>query len=273
MGWSMLLRKKFFKWSVVLGIVFSPLGARADNSICISASAFLAQNNMTAQDGTMMVATVNSPRAAWSVASGGSPVVVPSQASQVFLAYFVNRPGASAGAVAARISLKTASASERTNDVQVYRRAIDRGTNRCEPRGRAMVDRSVKINEYMDYHDRAGGGVSSTLEDFHFKYPTDTACVKTNNQDSVSSFQFEDVMRTEGDTFVARNLSFVSSAFAVKINHEFSALRSELHYQRDGSPACIGLFVPLNRSPQASVVINEQGFGSFPARKSWLIGH
>ncbi len=138
------------------------------------------------------------------------------------------------------------------------------------------MDRKARVNEYIDYHDPNVGTLSSTLEDFHFKYPQETGCARTNDRSNLASFQFEDVMRTEGDTFIARNFSFTGTAFAVpafKIKHEFSTLRSELNYRANGSATCVGLFVPFGRSKQAAVVINEQGFGTFPASKSWLIGH
>lgn len=273
------LRAGLSKWIAIvsLGLSFVQCPTQAwaglDDSICAAASAFLAQRGMAASDGLMMFATVNAANAGWTPAPVGSPVVLPSQANQAFLAYFINRPGAPVGAIAARISLKIASLSEkRVNYVDVYRRAIDRGTNSCEPRGLAKIDRQVKVNAYIDFHDPSAGGVNSTLEDFHFKYPREAGCAKTNDRAVVSSFQFEDVMRTEGDNVIARYFPVTGTALAqFKVNHEFSALRSELHYP--GSPACIGLFVPLHRSPQASVVINEQGFGTFPTRKNWLIGH
>jgi len=254
-----------------------PMTARSasEDTICITASAFLTKNQMSLQDGMLVVATSNSPNAQWSAAPLGSPVALPIQTTAAYLAYFLNRPNVPAGAIAARVSLRVASETDKTNYVNVYRRAIVRGSNSCERRGRAAIDRQVRVNEYIDYHDPNVGTLSSTLEDFHFKYPQDGGCARTSDRSNIASFQFEDVMRTEGDTFVARNFSFAGTAFALpefKIRHEFSMLRSELHYRANGSLTCVGLFVPLGRSPQASVVINEQGFGTFPTSKSWLIG-
>lgn len=265
------------KWTGRVGLALAlmqyPSGVSADE-ICDAAKTFLAQRKMPASNGLMMYATERLAKASWIAASAGSPIVVPSQINEVYLAYFTNRPEAPAGAIAARVSLKIANANARTNYVDVYRRAIDRGTNSCEPRGRAEISRQVRLNAYIDFHDPVAGGVNSTLEDFHFKYPREAGCARTNDRAVVSSFQFEDVMRTQGDNVVARYLPFTGTTFAqFKINHEFSALRSELHYRTSGSSACIGLFVPLNRSRQASVVINEQGFGTFPTHQNWLINH
>jgi hypothetical protein len=260
---------------IICGVSFAGLPVTAwsagDNSICAAASAFLTRNQMPIQDGILMIASASSPSANWSAAPAGFPVTLSNQVTAAYLAYFLNRPNAPAGAVAARISLRVASEAEKTNYVDVYRRAIDRGSNRCEPRGRAMVDRRVRVNEYMDYHDQNAGALSSTLEDFHFKYPQDVGCARTNDLSNIRSFQFEDVTRTQGDTFIARAFPITGTAFA--ITHQFSTLRSELHYRANGDVTCVGLFVPLGRSPQASVVISEQGFGAFPASKSWLIGH
>jgi hypothetical protein len=233
-----------------------------DNSICIAASAFLAQNRIPIQDGMLLISGTNSPNANWSASTMGPQLTLPTQFTAAYLAYFLNRPNAPAGAIAARISLQVLSEAEKTNYVDVYRRAIDRGSNRCEPRGRATVDRRVRVNEYIDYHDPNAGALSSTLDN--------SGCARTNDLSNIRSFQFEDVTRTQGDTFIARTFPITGTAFA--ITHHFSTLRSELHYRADGGVTCIGLFVPLGRSPQASVVISEQGFGTFPASNSWLIG-
>jgi hypothetical protein len=272
------LDAKFLRWIsgtvCAASIVGAPVSAwsAAGDSICIAATAYLAQSQIPPQDGMLVVATTNSPTAPWTAATLGFPITLPSQATAAYLAYFLSRPYAPAGAIAARIALQVADSSEKTNYVNVYRRAINRGSNRCEPRGRATVDRLARVNEYIDYHDPNVGALSSTLEDFHFKYPQEeTACARTNDQANIRSFQFEDVTRTEGDTFIARTFPITGTAFA--ITHRFATLRSELHYRVDGTTTCVGLFVPLARSPQASVVINEQGFGTFPVRKSWLIGH
>jgi hypothetical protein len=252
-------------------MTFSPLAAwsAGDNAICAAASAFLAKSQMPVQDGMVLIASVNPPNVNWFADAIGSRFTLPTQFPAAYLAYFINRPNAPAGAIAARISLQVLSPADKTNYVNVYRRAIDRGSNRCEPRGRAAIDRTVRVNEYIDYHDPNVGTLSSTLEDFHFKYPQDAGCARTNDPSNVRSFQFEDVTRTQGDTFVARMFPITGTAFA--INHNFSMLRSELHYRADGGVACIGLLVPLGRSPQASVVLSEQGFGSFPVSKTWLI--
>ena len=176
------------------------------------------------------------------------------------------------GAVSARVSV-LGDRKSATNYVDLYRSEIARGTNRCEPRGRpALLERRVRVNEYIDYHDPNVGGLSSTLEDFHFGYPVDpNRCVQTNDPSTVRAFQFNDVTRTQNDTFIARTFPIAGSAFAV--THDFSIFRSELHYRAsvDTAGTCVGFVVPLAGYQQANFVINEIGFGALPSPKWWLI--
>ena len=247
-----------------------PLG----NQICSAATAYLVKNQMPIQDGMLLVSDRGLSNATWSPAAVESRVVLPAQSSEAYVAYFMSRPFSVTGAVSAKVSLEIVKAqNNKTNYVDVYRPAIDPGTNSCDRRGRASIERRVRVNEYMDYHDPNVGMLSSTLEDFHFKYPRDDGrCARTNDPSTINAFQFEGVRRTQGDTFIARTFSIVGTAFA--IDHNFSMLRSELHYRAnvDSAGTCVGFMVPLGGAPQASFVINEHGFGAFPSSKRWFIG-
>jgi hypothetical protein len=262
--------------AIVIGIASLTTGAVAarplGDQICSAAAAYLAKSQMPIQDGMLLVSARGS--ATWSPAAIESRFSLPAQSSEAYLAYFMSRSYSATGAVSAKISLEIVKAeNDKTNYVDVYRPAIDPGTNSCERRGRASIQRRVRVNEYMDYHDPSVGMLSSTLEDFHFKYPQDDGrCARTNNPSHINAFQFEGVRRTQGDTFIARTFSIVGTAFA--IDHNFSVLRSELHYRAnvDSAGTCVGFVVPLGASPQASFVINEHGFGGFPSSKRWFIG-
>jgi hypothetical protein len=246
--------------------------------ICNAASLFAARNGIRPTDRMMLWnSTLNG--SAWRPAPipalGVSELRAPKDIDRVYLAYFVVRTGASSGAVSAKISLSGSSNAKPTNQIELYRSAIDGRENRCERRGRRVFEnRYVRVNEYMDYHDLTRGGLNSTLEDFHFSYPVDpTLCLQTNAPQARETYQFDDVKRTSGDTFIARNFSITGTAYAV--NHPFSKLRSELHYRSraDEPVACVGFDIPLNGSSQASVVTHDHGFGSFgyPVRRAWLI--
>lgn len=260
---------------ITASLAAGPVAARPlGDQICSAATAYLAKNQIPIQDGMLLVSGRGLSNATWSSAAIESRFLLPSQSSEAHLAYFMSRPFTVTGAVSAKVSLEIVKGqNNKTNHVDVYRPAIVPGTNSCERRGRASIERRVRVNEYIDYHDPNVGMLSSTLEDFHFKYPQDDGrCARTNNPSNINAFQFEGVRRTQGDTFVARTFSIVGTAFA--IDHNFSILRSELHYRANvsSSGTCVGFMIPLGGSPQASFVINEHGFGGFPSSKRWFIG-
>lgn len=233
-------------------------------AICQSAVAFLLKIQQAPQNGTVLVA-VGNWEDGWTPKHYDSRIVVSPSVRQVYLAYLVNRPYSPAGgAISIKISrAEVEGRNDRTNYVDLYRSAIERGNNSCEPRGRRQTDRQVRVNEYIDYHN--GGGISSKLEDFHFRYPKeDGDCQRTDNTASIRGFQFENVDRTKDDTILARNFSFVGTAYAV--GHKFSMLKSELHYRSkvaSQAGTCVGMYVPIDRSPKINIVVTEQGFGGF----------
>jgi len=268
-----LARKARLSSTVMLiaSLIPWPATARSlGDTICSAAASFLARERIPIQDGMVLIAGRGSPT--WSISAIESRTTLPPQFSEAYLAYFMSRSYPATGAVSAKISLAIANPADKTNYVDVYRPAIEPGTNSCERRGRATIDRRVRVNQYIDYHDPNIGTLNSTLEDFHFRYPRDdNRCARTNDPSAVRAFQFEGVDRTQGDTFVARTFSITGTAFA--IGNSFSTIRSELHYRPnvDTAGTCVGFSVPLGGSPQASVVINEHGFGGFPSGKRWLI--
>lgn len=263
--------------AAVIGVITSTVGPTAarplGDQICSAATAFLVKSQMPIQDGMLLISGRLS-NTAWSPAAIESRFLLPPQFPEAYLAYFMSRPFSATGAVSAKVSLEIVKAqNNRTNYVDVYRPAMDPRTNSCERRGRASIERRVRVNEYLDFHDPNVGMLSSTLEDFHFKYPRDDGrCARTNDPSTINAFQFEGVRRTQGDTFIARTFSIVGTAFAV--DHNFAMLRSELHYRTNVNSAgtCVGFKVPLGGSPQASFVLNEHGFGGFPSSKRWFIG-
>lgn len=255
---------------------FSPEG------VCAAAVAFLSARQTSLQDRSLLISSNLSARdwtwAPPSLLFGASEFSVRSDADWVYLAYFLVRDASDAGAISAKISVLTSTEEKPTNYIDLYRPEIKRGTNRCERRGRASIaNRSVRVNQYIDYHDPNVGGVNSDLEDFHFSYPAgDKDCLSTSAVPTLKAFKFDNVERTEGDTFIARNFSFIGTAYAV--GHKFSFLRSELHYRTsaDLNGTCIGFAIPLGGAPQASLAIHELGFGTYagvPIRRSWLIHH
>ena len=254
------------------GLPASGLASQSDD-ICASAAAYLSRNPQAAQNGTVLVAIDKYWENGWTPKQYDSKVTVRPGVQQVFLAYLINRPYApAAGAVTVKISrAEVEGSNERSNYVDIHRSEILRDTNSCEPRGRRQRDQQVRVNEYIDYHN--GTGISSKLEDFHFRYPKeDGACQRTDNPESRRRFQFDNVERTKDDTFVARNLSFLGTAYAV--GHKFSMLKTELHYRSkvvSQTGSCIGIRVPIERSPQTNVVVTEQGFGGFLSGQSLTI--
>jgi len=260
----------------------APAGAQPPSEmICTSATRYLAVNQLPIKNGMMLTTSDYRNSASWQAAAAptlgtlvdtNSPQIkVSGEVGQIYLAYFMARYFPSTGAVSAKVSVVD-DAKNPTNYVDVYRPPIARGEDRCEPRGRAQIERRVRVNEYIDYHDPAAGGLSSTLEDFHFSYPVDeTHCRRTNDQSTVAAFQFDGVTRTKNDSYIARIFPIVGTAYAV--THNFAILRSELHYRAnvDSAGTCIGFVVPLSRYKQANFVVNEIGYGSMPVPEGWLI--
>ena len=246
--------------------------AGPSDAICQSAAAYMSRNQLVPQNGTVLVAVGNYEKG-WAPTQYGSRITVAPAVQQVFLAYLINRPYSPAsGAVSVKVSREEIEGSnDRSNYVALYRSEIARESNSCEPRGRRERERQVRVNEYIDYHN--GVGISSTLEDFHFRYPKENGdCQRTDNLASRRDFQFDNVQPTKDDTFIARNLSFVGTAYAV--GHKFSMLKTELHYRSkeiSQTGSCIGILVPVGRSPKTNVVVTEQGFGGFLSGQSLTI--
>ena len=269
---------------VACGILWAaPVGAQnPSEQICALSTAFLAKKQLPIQNGMLLAIDGSGSGDLWKSANPPSygptdpnnpQLTVSHDRGQVSLAYFMTQYYPSTGAILAKVSVQ-GDAKTASNYVDVYRPAIARGANRCEPRGRATVERRVRVNEYIDYHDPNAGGLSSTLEDFHFSYPTGTnQCAQTNDSATIRTFQFDGVTRTQGDSFISRNFSIVGTAFA--ITHSFSILRAELHYRAnvDAAGTCVGFVLPLSGYHSANFVINELGFGSSPVPKAWLISH
>jgi hypothetical protein len=255
------------------GLPASGLARSPSDAICESAAAYLSRSQIAPQNGSVLVAIGNYWDNGWAPKQYDSTITVPSTVRQVYLAYLINRPySPAAGAISVKISrLEVEGSNDRSNYVDLHRSEIARDTNSCAPRGRRQRDEQVRVNEYIDYHN--GSGISSTLEGFHFQYPKeDGVCQRTDNLASRRDFQFDGVKPTQGDTFVARNLSLVGTAYAV--GHEFSMLRSELHYRSKAvsqTGTCIGINVPIGRSVKTNVVVTEQGFGGFLSGQSLTI--
>jgi hypothetical protein len=243
------------------------LPARAQtisDKICTAAQAHLARTGELVAPTFLAAASLNSR--AWQAISApvtGASVGAASGVNVLYVAYVRPKAFEDAGAVAVRIAVPAGEYGKPTNEVEVYRPAIARGTNRCEPVGRYEIDTTVRLNQYIDYHADGGGRANSTLEDFHFSYPVyPRNCVKTDRGSLRRTFAFgSEVTRTQGDTLAQRYLRFIGPAYGV--THKFARLRSELHYRPAAqlTAACIGFTVPLNRDP-ATVTIGDYGFGS-----------
>jgi len=242
--------------------------------ICASAAASLGQASAITSDGAVLIST---DMQVWHRASSeefGSNKVDPN-ASTVFIAYLIAREQANSGALAVRISRKISNENEKTNSVSIYRPEIAQGENPCESRRRREIDRTVTVNQYIDFHESRG--INSDLEAFHFHYLNNNKCEDTKSPDHLPVFKFEDVKRTSGsDGVLARNFSFMVPAFAMPgfaINHKFSMLRAELHYRksvnRDGT--CFSFSVPFGSSREMRFVGSEIGFGRSDATRSWMI--
>ncbi len=175
----------------------------------------------------------------------------------LYVAYLRQSWTGDAGALSVRIAAPAENGRPRTNQVELLRPAIRRGVNRCEPRGRRTIDRTVRVNQYIDYHRR--DAMNSSLEDFHFAYPTtDRSCTRTDRKEAKESYLFENVERSAGDSFIARNFRFIGPAYGV--THNYGSLRSELHYRAPDRPGlvCAGFRVDLTTIP-TEIAVQEHG--------------
>lgn len=242
----------------------APAGAQTDSdSICAAVRTQLAG---TALPGPSFFAAASANSRSWKQVSApfrAANLAAAANVDVLYVAYVRPTTFDAAGAVAVRIAVPAGEHGRPTNDVEVYRPAIARGLNRCEPKGRREIDRIVRLNRYIDYHSDAGGGIHSTLEDFHFSYPVyPRNCVRTDAGARRTTFAFgNDVTRTQGDTWAQRNLRFIRPAYAV--THKYARLRSELHYRPAAQldVTCIGFTIPLKKNP-ATVSVTDHGFGS-----------
>jgi hypothetical protein len=254
-----------FTGIVVLSLHAVPANAQTmSDKICAAVQGHLARS--AALSGPTFLAAASLGSRSWQPVSApvnGASVGAAANVDVLYVAYLRPRPFEEAGAISVRIAVPVGERGRPTNDVEVYRPAIARGLNRCEPRGRHEIDRTVRLNQYIDYHAEAGGRANSTLEDFHFSYPLyPRSCIRTDRGLLRRTFAFgSDVTRTQGDTVAQRYFRFTTPAYGV--THKYARLRSELHYRPAAqlSVACIGFTVPLNRNP-ATVTIGDYGFGS-----------
>jgi hypothetical protein len=248
-------------------------------TICAAAAAYLRQTGTPPQDGMLLATNRITSGSSWKrepdLILGKSEIKVSENIDKVYISYFLSRDTPTAGALSARIALLITDARDRTNYIDVFRPAIARGYNRCEPRGRVELERRVRVNEYIDYHDPAARGVSSTLEDFHFSYPVGAdgtgSCKRTDDAKTSKSFLFENVSKTKNESLISRLFSITGTAYA--INHDFSILRSELHYRQGAASlaTCFGFLVPVGNAQKAQFVINLHGFDDEAVPKTWII--
>jgi hypothetical protein len=260
--------------SALATILLLPAGPAAaqqtlSDKICAAARAHL--RNLPAQPlFATFLASANFRKGDWTQVSPGQlaakNVANGNHASALYMAYIRPTHFDAAGALSVRIAIPAEGKVQPTNEVEIYRPAIAPGLNRCEPRGRKTIDRSVRVNQYIDYHAR--GAANSSLEDFHFAYPVQTrTCFRTDRtQRSRDSHLFEDVRPTQGDSFFGRNFRFITPAYA--IGHTYASLRSELHYRPSAQlgVSCVGFKVALTDAP-AKVRVHEHGFYT-----QWLLG-
>jgi hypothetical protein len=259
--------------SVVTGAA-QPLSYR----ICMAAQEYLARTRTPLGEDMLLWSDSLSKYDVWGQLVRDSTNSVGRDVHTVYLAYLFRGEGfrfEPAGAVSIKMSVIQAPGTTKTPVIELYRPAIDRGTNRCERRGRPVFEnQQIRINEYIDYHDRRGS--SSTLENFHFRYPFGVnGCAATDQPEVIQTFQFPDVSPTSGDTLISR---LFGSGQAYALNHTFSKLRSELHYYQNATaptPICVGFSIPLNAvSKNASILIHDifANSGSwYSARGMWLI--
>jgi hypothetical protein len=249
--------------------------------ICLSAQSYFGQNPPAAE--VLLASNSISSGAQWVPASSDKSPIGQNDPA-VYLAYFFSAPyGAfsgpgqeAAGAISIKVSVIKEQKAERTSSIELYRPAIPRGANRCEPSGRRAIEvRRLGINEYIDYHARRGN--SSNVEDFHFQYPyAKTECARTDRPQAVSdTFQFDAVKPISNDTVAALLFGrFVGVVYALNTN-DFSRLRTELHYYNrtnTTTPACVGFQIPLsNLEKTAAIVIHDLSANWYSPRGSWLI--
>jgi hypothetical protein len=180
----------------------------ASARVCTAAIDYLRRNQIPESDRSVFFSGSLDRRQAWTQ-SDASPITVgditvPAGADQVYVAYFLVRSVPDGGALSAKISIAAAANEQPTNYVNLHREAIKRARDHCLSHDLPQMDRSVRVNEYIDYHNPYRGGLSSDLEDFHFRYPVGaTGCTATNDLSNLSSFEFDDVSRTVGDSFLA----------------------------------------------------------------------
>jgi hypothetical protein len=273
------------RWTSVLFLTILTCPATAQplsQQICANAQSFFGRNVPSGTE-ILLASTYNSAAAKWAPLDfKSSPLDRTIQV--IYLAYFFSAPytafsasGQEAtGAVSIKIAVVKDEQAAKTSTVELYRPAIPPGSNRCERGGRrAIEDRHVGINEYIDYHARSGS--SSDVEDFHFQYPYGgTQCARTDRPQTVSdSFQFEDVKPISNDTVAALLFGrFFGVAYALNAN-DFSKLRTELHYYNRTNatvPTCVGFQIPLAHfGKTATVVINDLSSNWLSPRGSWLI--
>lgn len=272
----------FSKWLMNLCVVILLAFAVSDSvaaqttseEICSKAMANVAQTRTTLPERTILAAANLSGTWTASRANpfGPAPLGVATDVDRLFVAYLRAAPSERPGAVSIRIALKAGANDRPTNLVELTRTAIPRGINRCEIRGRPAMRRTVRVNQYIDYHNR--GGANSSLEDFHFHYPVNTTgCERTDNTFARQTFAFEDVTPTRGDTLFARWFPTVATAYAV--THQYSRLRSEMHYRSSLKPGaiCVGFEIFLKGREPVSIAVNEHGFGISTGviGRSWIV--
>jgi hypothetical protein len=254
------------------GTIFAQPGSEV---ICSAAQNFLARTHTDIQFDSLLASESLTAATQWNAQQQATPGAVSRNGHAVYFAYLFNkRDPDAAGAVSIKVSVVATAPQDRTPSIELYRPAIAKGSNRCEPRGRTAIEgRHVRINEYIDYHSRRGS--TSNIEDFHFRYPVGgTNCGRTDEPNAAAeSFQFPDVNPTTGDTVASRIFgSYIGQSYA--LNHQYSFLKSELHYYHVGnaSLACVGFEVPLaGLSNKASILIHDISSNWFSPRGSWLI--
>jgi hypothetical protein len=262
---------------MVLNFVPAFAAQPISRAICEAVQADMAKrggSNGASQD-SLVISRSLAPDSQWTPLSQVGPNSIGADVGTVYLAYVFNTHSFEpAGAVSVKMSVFKEATTDKTKSIELYRPAIAKGTNRCESRARRAVENlRVPINEYIDYHSRRGN--SSTIEDFHISYPSGAIdCSRTDRPDEVAgTFQFPDVNPTTGDTLVARVIgSYIGQAVA--LNHDFSSLRSELHYYNrvNTQPSCVGFQIPLvGISKRASIRIHDLSSNWFSDRGTWLI--
>ncbi len=243
-------------WAVMVALFVSsvtPTIAQPNSQqVCAAAQQYLAQSGIAIGEEGLFASGAISPGSTWvQVSQFIPPSLAVTRGGNIYLAYFFNRMGSEpTGAVSVKVSVYQTENTEKANRVELYRSAIERGTNRCESGGRLAFDdkRGVSVKEYVDYHWRQGS--NDVLETrFHFRYPFrdqygTNRCARTDQPAEVAAtYQFPGTPSPPNNLF-ARIL--VGQAYAFP--ESFSRLRSELHYYNrgNGTISCVGFTVPLN---------------------------